>query len=66
MTIPLSPLTSARPAPIPSPRGWPLLRLGFRPFYLAAAAYGMVAVPLWIALLLGQVSLNLSVAPVFW
>jgi len=51
---------------ISSPRGWPLLRLGFRPFYLGAAAYGMLAVPLWIALLLGQVSLNLAVAPLLW
>ncbi len=52
--------------PVPSPQGWPLLRLGFRPFYLGAAAYGMLAIPLWIALLLGQVSLNLTVSPVLW
>ncbi len=48
------------------PQGWPLLRLGFRPFYLGAAIYGMVAVPLWIAMLLGQVSLKLAVSPVLW
>jgi uncharacterized protein involved in response to NO len=29
--------------------GWPLFRLGFRPFYLGAAAFGLVAVPYWIA-----------------
>lgn len=51
---------------MPAPRGWPLLRLGFRPFYLGAALYGMLAVPLWIAMLLGQVSLNLNVSPVLW
>lgn len=44
----------------------PMLRLGFRPFYLGAAAYGMLAIPLWIAILLGQVSLNLSISPVLW
>ena len=66
MTIPLPPLTAAPPAALPSPRGWPLLRLGFRPFYLGAAAYGMLAIPLWIALLLGQVSLNLPVPPLLW
>lgn len=51
---------------VPSPQGWPLLRLGFRPFYLGAAAYGMLAIPLWIAVLLGQVALNLTVSPVLW
>jgi uncharacterized protein involved in response to NO len=45
---------------------FPFLRLGFRPFYLGAAMYGMVAIPLWIALLLGRVSLDLAVAPVLW
>lgn len=51
---------------VPSPPGWPLLRLGFRPFYLGAAAYGMLAIPLWIAVLLGQVALTLTVSPVLW
>ncbi|WP_439517535.1 NnrS family protein [Hydrogenophaga sp.] len=53
-------------ASVPSLQGWPLLRLGFRPFYLGAAAYGMLAVPLWIAVLLGRVSLNLTIPPVLW
>jgi uncharacterized protein involved in response to NO len=68
MTITLAPLAAAPPipAPTPAPQGWPLLRLGFRPFYLGAAAYGLLAVPLWIALLLGQLSLTLTVAPVLW
>jgi uncharacterized protein involved in response to NO len=51
---------------VPSPQGWPWLRLGFRPFYLGAAAYSMLAIPLWIAVLLGRVSLNLSISPVLW
>jgi uncharacterized protein involved in response to NO len=34
----------------PLPAGWPLLRLGFRPFYLGAALFALVAMPLWIAL----------------
>lgn len=53
-------------ASVPSLQGWPLLRLGFRPFYLGAAAYGVLAVPLWIAVLLGRVSLNLTIPPVLW
>lgn len=43
-----------------------MLRLGFRPFYLGAAAYGMLAIPLWIAVLLGKVSVNLTISPVLW
>ena len=33
--------------------GLPLLRLGFRPFYLGAAAYAAIAVPLWVAVAWG-------------
>ena len=66
MTTTLPPLTATPSVTAPAPQGWPLLRLGFRPFYLGAAAYGMLAVPLWVAMLLGQVSLNLSVSPVLW
>ena len=47
-------------------RGWPLLRLGFRPFYIGATAFAALAVPLWLALFLGQLSLNLSVEPLLW
>ena len=44
------------PSPIPTPV-WhlqhPLWQLGFRPFYLLAAAFGALAVPLWVAHYLG-------------
>ena len=53
-------------APAAAPRGWPLLRLGFRPFYLGAAAFACLAVPLWLALFFGHVSLDLNVAPLLW
>jgi uncharacterized protein involved in response to NO len=33
----------------PTLRDHPLLRLGFRPFYLLAAAFAVVSIPLWIA-----------------
>ncbi len=51
---------------IPSPRGWPLLRLGFRPFYLGAATVGALAMPFWLALFLVQVGVDLAVAPLLW
>ena len=53
-------------ASVPQSHGWPLFRLGFRPFYLGAAAYGTLAIPLWIAVLLGRVSLSLTLSPVLW
>jgi len=33
----------------PAPTGLPLLRLGFRPFYLLAALLAALAIPLWLA-----------------
>jgi uncharacterized protein involved in response to NO len=55
----------ARSAHFPLP-GWPLFRLGFRPFYLGAAAWAMVAVPYWIAGLLGWVALPSTMPPLLW
>lgn len=66
MATTLPSLTATPSATAPAPQGWPLFRLGFRPFYLGAAAYGMLAVPLWVAMLLGQVPLNPTVSPVLW
>ena len=43
--------------------GWPLFRLGFRPFYLGAAAFALFAVPYWIAGLLGLVALPSTMLP---
>jgi len=43
-----------------------LLRLGFRPFYLGAALFAVLAMPLWIALYLGQVTSTLAVPPLLW
>ena len=63
ISLPTHPSAAGRPA---APTGWPLLRLGFRPFYLGAAVFAVLALPLWLALFLGWVSLDLGVAPVLW
>jgi len=47
-------------------RGWPLLRLGFRPFYLGAAAFAALAVPLWVAAWFGQITPPIALAPMLW
>lgn len=46
--------------------GWPLFRLGFRPFYLGAAAFALFAVPYWIAGLLGLAALPSTMPPLLW
>ena len=46
MKHPVLPIASAPVGLAPKPKGWPLLRLGFRPFYLGATAFGALAVPL--------------------
>ncbi len=49
----MSLLTIEEPVPSAQPALWraehPLWRLGFRPFYLLAAGFSAIAVPLWIA-----------------
>ena len=65
VVIPVLGATAAAAAQ-PAPRGWPLWRLGFRPFYLGAALFGALAVPLWVALLLGALPVNLPVVPLLW
>ncbi|MBP6902236.1 MAG: NnrS family protein [Burkholderiaceae bacterium] len=64
---PLIVLNSA-PSSTPAvpPQGWPLLRLGFRPFYLGAAAFAALAVPAWVAQLLGVLPLQPSLPPLLW
>lgn len=66
MKTPPRSITPAAVAPALALQGWAVLRLGFRPFYLGAAVFGALAVPLWLALLLGRISLDLSVAPLLW
>lgn len=64
----LPPLVSAsRPAQPAAPlQGWPLLRLGFRPFYLGTALLACLAVPLWIAIFLGRIQVPLPMSPLLW
>jgi uncharacterized protein involved in response to NO len=56
---------AASSAQFPLP-GWPLFRLGFRPFYLGAAGFALFAVPFWIAGLLGWVALPSTMPPLLW
>lgn len=68
MKVPLPPLLtiSEKTAPPVELKGLPLLRLGFRPFYLGAALLACLIVPLWVAVFLGLFELPLSGSPMLW
>jgi len=53
-------------APVPALRGWPLLRLGFRPFYLLAAGLACLSVPWWIGVFLGHAAPGVVFPPLLW
>lgn len=46
--------------------GWPVFRLGFRPFYIGGALLSALIVPLWVAMFLGHLQFNPVVAPLLW
>ncbi|MEO7129628.1 MAG: NnrS family protein, partial [Rhodoferax sp.] len=66
MKFPSIPLPHGATEGAPSARGLPLLRLGFRPFYLCAALVATLAIPLWVAVFLGQVKFEPSAPVMLW
>ena len=60
---PHPPLPSQVPTPL---SGWPVLRLGFRPFYLLTAAFACLAVPVWVAAFLGYLPWNRPLSALLW
>lgn len=53
-------------ASTPAPQGWPLFRLGFRPFYIGGTLLAALAVPIWVAMFLGQLAWQPQVPPLLW
>jgi uncharacterized protein involved in response to NO len=67
--LPLAPTPRAGPAAAaagPAPQGHALWRLGFRPFYLGAAAFACLALPLWMALMFGGLAMPTAMPPLLW
>ncbi len=65
--LPIAAHTGATALPTShTPPGWPVLRLGFRPFYLGAAVFALLAIPLWVAIFLGQLELKMALPPMLW
>ena len=54
------------PASLPGPTGLPLLRLGFRPFYLLAALHAALLVPLWVLVHRGALAAPAGLPPMWW
>ena len=50
-------------APPPLP---PVLTAGFRPFFLAASCWAVVALALWLAMLMGLIALPSRFDPLSW
>ena len=63
---PSAPPLSSAPAAAAALKDWPVLRLGFRPFYIGTALVAAISVPLWIASFLGWIALDLPLAPLLW
>lgn len=63
---PVSAPVSVGGAAASRPQGWPLLRLGFRPFYIGASAFACLAVPAWLAMFAGWMPADLTLAPLLW
>lgn len=60
------PIFSEVKAAAEKPQGWPLLRLGFRPFYLGAALAAALLVPLWLLLFLGRAPVTPALPALLW
>lgn len=51
---------------VSAPADLAFLRLGFRPFYLGAALFALLSMPLWVALFLGSLQLTMALPPLMW
>ncbi|KAF7599520.1 MAG: short-chain dehydrogenase [Candidatus Dactylopiibacterium carminicum] len=60
------PLSEPVRRPATPPRGFALLALGFRPFYLLAASLALLLVPLWVLMLGGQIPQPTTLPGLLW
>ena len=65
-TLPIAAHTKVSAPPATQLVGWPVLRLGFRPFYIGAALFALLGIPLWVAIFLGQWNITMALSPLLW
>ncbi len=66
MTNDSLPIFKPAPVAVPALLGLPVLRLGFRPFYIAGTLLAALAVPVWLALFFGQLSWAPNAPALLW
>ena len=64
--LPIAPPAPSAPPQAGQLRGLPFLRLAFRPFYIGAAAFACLAVPLWLVQFFGALTLGVTIPPLLW
>ncbi len=52
--------------PVALPPGLPLMAMGFRPFFLGAALFGAVVIPVWLLLLTGKLGAGGGLPATWW
>ena len=62
----IQPAVAASGQAVDNGHGWPLLRLGFRPFYLGAAVFACLAIPMWMLVFTGRASWTAELPPLLW
>ena len=60
------PIFSEVKAAADKPKGWPVLRLGFRPFYLGGTVVAGLAIPFWVAMFIGGLDASPVVPALLW
>jgi len=50
----------------PAARPWPIAAKGFRPFFLLAALFATLLVPLWLLVLDGRLQVGRYLDPIYW
>ena len=66
MTNESLPIFKPAPVAVPALQGLPVLRLGFRPFYIAGTLFAALALPIWLVMFFGQLAWTPNAPPLLW
>ena len=66
MTNESLPIFKPAPVAVPALQGLPVLRLGFRPLYIAGTLFAALALPIWLVMFFGQLAWAPNAPPLLW
>ncbi len=66
MTNESLPIFKPAPVAVPALQGLPVLRLGFRPLYIAGTLFAALALPIWLVMFFGQLAWTPNAPPLLW